>query len=184
MKRDGMSIVVVGLVVLLCSVSGGLAQEKQKTDTPQTVPPNTNPTNRVIYPAGGQSADQQMNDQLECYNWATQQTGWDPYKAHDKLVEQGYAAKQTAEEAQGGLVRGAARGALAGAAIGAIAGDAGKGAAIGAATVGVAGGMHSRRARKSAEAEAQKATDDFNQHLQVWDSNYLACMKGRGYTVD
>ncbi len=184
MKRHGTSVLVIGLVIYLCSVAGGLAQEKQTTDIPQTVPPSTNPTNRVIYPAEGQSTDQQMRDQLECYNWATQQTGWDPFKAYDKLVEQGYAAKQTAEEAQGGLVRGAARGALVGLAVGAIAGDAGKGAAIGAASGGIAGGMRSRRQRQSAEADAQKAIDEFNRHLEVWDRNYVACMKGRGYTVD
>ena len=184
MNRYRMSIIVIGLVICVCSVLGGLAQEKQTTENPQTLPPSTNPANRAIYPAEGQSTDQQMRDQLECYNWATQQTGWDPYKAYDKLVEQGYAAKQTAEQAQGGLVRGAAKGALVGLAIGAIAGDAGKGAAIGAAAGGMTGGMRSRRARESADAQAQQAIDEFNRHLEVWDRNYVACMTGRGYTVE
>ncbi|MCK5573939.1 MAG: hypothetical protein KAJ12_14310 [Bacteroidetes bacterium] len=167
---------VVSLSVLALSLSPAMGQEK--------VPPNTNPAKRAIYPADGQSPEQQQKDQLECYQWATQQTGWDPFVAYDKLVEQGYAAKQTAEEAEGGLVRGAARGALVGVAIGAIAGDAGKGAAIGAAAGGITGGMRSRRARQSAEAEQQAAIDDFNKHLQEWDKYYVSCMTGRNYTVN
>jgi hypothetical protein len=177
-------MIVVALCLFLFPALGGLAQERQTSGTPQALPPSTNPTNRVIYPGQGQSNEQQMQDQLECYRWATQQTGWDPYKAYDKLVEQGYAAKQTADQAQGGLVRGAARGALVGLAVGAIAGDAGKGAAIGAAAGGLTGGMRARRARRGAQASAEQAVDAFNRQLEVWDRNYVACMKGRGYEVN
>ncbi|KPK55985.1 MAG: hypothetical protein AMS21_13065 [Gemmatimonas sp. SG8_38_2] len=144
------------------------------------MPPSTNPTQRVIYPAEGQDEQQQMSDQLACYRWATDQTKWDPYVAYDELVEKGYAAQQTAEQAQGGLVRGAAGGAVAGLAIGAIAGDAGKGAAIGAVAGGLAGGSRSRRA----QAEAQAAVDAFNAQLQKWDRNYVACMQARDYVVN
>ncbi|MGB2960346.1 MAG: YMGG-like glycine zipper-containing protein [Bacteroidota bacterium] len=173
---SGSLLLAVSLSLLALSVSPAVGQQK--------VPPNTNPANQAIYPAGGQSAEQQQKDQLECYQWATQQTGWDPYVAYDQLVEKGYAAKKTEEQAQGGLVRGAAKGALLGVTIGAIAGDAGKGAAIGAAAGGLTGGMRSRRARKSAEAEAQAATDDFNKRFQEWDRFYTSCMTGRNYTVN
>jgi len=150
----------------------------------QTLPPSTNPTNRVIYPSEGQDEQQQMSDQLDCYRWASQQTNWDPYQAYDELVEQGYAAKQTAEQAQGGLIGGAAKGAVAGVAIGAIAGDAGKGAAIGAVAGGLAGGSRSRRAQQEAEAQAQAAIDAFNRQLQTWDRNYVACMQAHDYVVN
>ena len=150
----------------------------------QTIPPSTNPTNRVIYPAEGQDEQQQLGDQLECYRWATQQTNWDPYEAYDQLAERGYAAQQTAEQAQGGLVRGAAGGALTGLAIGAIAGDAGKGAAIGAVAGGVVGGSRSRRAQRSAQNEAEAAVDAYNRQLQTWDRNYVACMQARDYVVN
>jgi outer membrane lipoprotein SlyB len=162
------------------------AQSAQQgaTKQPGTLPPSTNPTNRVIYPSEGQDEQQQMTDQLECYRWSTEQTQWDPYVAYEKLVEQGYAAKQTAQQAQGGLVRGAARGALAGVAIGAIAGDAGKGAAIGAVAGGLVGGSRSRRAQRQAQAQAEAAISAFEQQLQVWDRNYVACMQGRHYVVN
>ena len=150
----------------------------------ETLPPSTNPTNRVIYPSEGQDTAQQQADQLECYRWATQQTNWDPFVAYDQLVQAGHAAQQSAEQAQGGLVRGAAGGALAGAAIGAIAGDVGKGAAIGAAAGGMVGGSRSRRAQQQAQAEAQAAEDAFNAKLQTWDRNYVACMQARDYAVN
>jgi hypothetical protein len=171
----------LGAVVLLALVGTAAAQQQQQ---PQTLPPSTNPTNRVIYPSEGQDEQQQLTDQLECYRWATQQTSWDPYVAYDELVEKGYAAQQTAQQAQGGLVRGAAGGAVAGVAIGAIAGDAGKGAAIGAIAGGLAGGSRSRRAQAQAQAEAEAAIEAFKSRLQTWNRNYVACMQGRDYVVN
>ena len=147
------------------------------------VPPSTNPANHAIFPAKGQDTDQQLKDQLAAYNWATQQAGWDPYKAYDQLVAQGHAAELTAQQAKGGLVKGAARGALAGAAIGAIAGDAGKGAAIGAAAGGAAGGARSRRQRQGAEAQKEQAIQAFKNQLAQWDKYYMAAMEGYGYTI-
>jgi len=168
--------------ILLLSV--GYLADAQEAQQPQTLPPSTNPTNRVIYPAEGQDEQQQLSDQLECYRWADQQTNWDPYQAYDELVAEGYAAQQSAEQAQGGLVGGAAKGAVAGVAIGAIAGDAGTGAAIGAVAGGLAGGSRSRRAQQDAQAQTQAAVDAFNAQLQKWDRNYVACMQGRDYVVN
>ena len=144
---------------------------------------STNPGNHVIFPAEGQSAEQQKQDELAAYNWATEQTGWDPYKAHDRLVEQGHAAARTAEQTRGSTVGGAALGGLLGLAIGAIADDAGKGAAIGAATGGLTGGMRSRRTRSSAYTSSEQATKAYKQQFEVWDRNFVAAMEGKGYTV-
>ena len=95
----------------------------------------------VIYPAKGQTPEQQNKDKGECHVWAVQQSGFDPAQAQ---------APTAPPPAQGGeRARGAARGAAAGAAVGAIAGDAGKGAAAGAAAGTVAGGSESARRRGS-----------------------------------
>ena len=174
MKRP--SLIIIAAVILAVIAATGRAETGQ-------VPPSTNPGNRVIYPAKGQDADQQVKDQLASYNWATEQTKWDPYEAYDVLVEKGYAAAQTAEQAQGGLIGGAARGALAGLAIGAIAGDAGKGAAIGAAAGGLTGGARSRRQMQSAESAADQAIHEYQSKFEVWDRNWSASMEGLGYTV-
>ena len=150
----------------------------------QQVPPSTNPTERVIYPGEDQTPEQQMTDQLECYNWATQQTSWDPHQGYAELQAKHGAANQQADAAQGEAIRGAARGAAAGAVIGAIAGDAGQGAAIGAASGGMAGGMRSRRTRKAAESSIEQDTAAFQEKVQAWDRNYVACMQARKYVVN
>jgi hypothetical protein len=170
------------------SLVTALGAVSQETQEPQQevppLPPSTNPTNRAIFPGEGQTQEQQLGDQLECYRWATQQTGWDPYQAYDVLVQQGYAAQQSAEQAQGGLLKGAAGGAMMGLAIGAIAGDARKGAAIGATAGGLAGGARSRRAQQAAQQQADQATAAFEEKMKVWDRNYVACMQGHDYTVN
>jgi hypothetical protein len=180
------TVLSLGIVLTLGLSATVFSQEQavsQEDKTKEPMPPNTNPTQRAIYPGEGQTEEQQLTDQLECYRWATAQTGWDPYQAYDVLVEKGYVTKQTVEEAEGGLVKGAARGALVGLAIGAIAGDAGKGAAIGAAAGGLGGGMRSRRKQEAAQSEMDQAIDAFNRQLEKWDSNYTACMTGKKYTV-
>lgn len=148
---------------------------------PPTLP--TNPANHVIFPAKGQTPEQQKRDETAAYDWATGQTGWDPYKEYDKLVQKGYVAAETANAAKGGAVKGAARGALLGVAIGAIAGDAGEGAAIGAAAGGLTGGARSRRTKKAAGGAADAAVATYRQQFAVWDKSFMAAMEGKGYTV-
>jgi hypothetical protein len=150
---------------------------------PQTVPSNTNPAKRVVYPAGGQAVEQQMSDQLACYNWSTQQTSWNPEQAFAQIERDHAAALQQYQQSTGGAVRGAAGGALTGLAIGAIAGDAGKGAAIGAVAGGAAGGARSRRGRQSAQEAFEQALAEFQAGFQYWDRHWMACMAGRSYSV-
>jgi hypothetical protein len=116
-----------------------------------------------VYPARGQSPEQQSRDQYECHNWAVSQTGVNPTAA-------------AAAPSQGGAVRGAARGAAVGAIGGAIAGDAGKGAAIGAATGGVFGGIRQADQNAQQQAQQQNANAAYQQALR-------ACLTGRGYSV-
>ena len=151
----------------------------------QAGPPSlsTNPGKHVIFPAKGQTPEQQKQDEIAAYDWATQQTGWDPYKEYDKLVDKGYAAAQKADAAKGGAVKGAAGGALLGLAVGAIAGDASKGAAIGAAAGGLTGGARSRRTKKAASGSSDAAAAAYKQQFAVWDRNFMAAMEGKGYTV-
>ena len=86
-----------------------------------------------VFPAKGQSQQQQKTDEFECYKWAVQQSGIDPLN----LPKIEAAPQQSGPT--GGMVVGGAKGAAAGVAIGAIAGDAGKGAAIGAVAEAVSG---------------------------------------------
>lgn len=144
---------------------------------------STNPGNLVIFPAKGQTPDQQRADEAAAYDWATKQTGWDPYQAKALLDQQTQASAASAGAARGGAFKGAAGGALAGVAIGAIAGDAGKGAAIGATSLGLTGGVRSRRAMKAAGGVSQSAAATYQQQFGVWNRNFMAAMEAKGYTV-
>ena len=80
----------------------------------------------IIYPANGQTMEQQGADEAQCRGWAQQQTGVSPSSTPPEYYSSGYSSP--------GVVGGAARGA----ALGAIGGeimndDAGQGAKAGAA---------------------------------------------------
>jgi len=124
---------------------------------------------QYVYPAKGQSPQQQQSDEAACYQWAVQQSGFDPARA-----PQTAPPPQTATgSAPGAGVRGAARGAVVGEI---IADDAGAGAAAGA----VAARGQSRRQNQAAQQQQQAAT---SQQQQSFARARAACLEGRGYTV-
>lgn len=123
----------------------------------------------VVYPAKGQSAQQQQRDQGECMSWATQSTGIDPM-----AMAAAPPPQQQSSVGGGERLRGAGRGALGGAAIGAIAGDAGQGAAIGAVAGTMVGG---RNARQNAAASQQSQVDSRQQQLNSYYRAFGACME-------
>lgn len=168
-----------------CPAALALAIAVGVASAAQAGPPtlSTNPGNLAIFPAKGQSPEQQRADESAAYDWATRQTGWDPYQAKALLDQQANAATASANAARGGAVKGAAGGALAGVAIGAIAGDAGKGAAIGATSLGMTGGVRSRRAVKAAGGTSDAAMTAYQQQFALWNRNFMAAMEAKGYTV-
>lgn len=128
----------------------------------------------VVYPAKGQSAEQQKKDQRECNDWAVARTGFDPSKAAPP------AAAPAPPKERGGAVRGA----LVGAAVGDVVDDdAGKGAAVGA-TVGAArqARRNSLRQQQAASAQQQQAAEQAQARAN-FDTSVAACLEGRGYTV-
>lgn len=127
----------------------------------------------IVYPAKGQSSQQQSKDDGECYVWAKQSTGIDP-------AARGQASPPQQSGPGGERVRGAARGALGGAAIGAIAGDAGEGAGVGAVLGTMAGGRQARMNQATQQQQAQAAQQ---QNINTFYRAYGACMEGRGYTI-
>lgn len=133
----------------------------------------------IIYPAKGQTAEQQASDDAACVAWAKQSTGVDP-----AVIAQAppVAAAQTGPAVGGGQrIRGAARGAAGGAILGEIIDDdAGKGAVVGT----MAGGARARqqRAQQQAQQQTQQQTQQ-QQQIDTYNRAYGACMDGRGYTV-
>lgn len=134
-----------------------------------------------VYPAKGQSAEQQQKDVADCKTWATQQTGFDPSKPAPVAAA---SAPAPAPAPKGGRVRGAA----AGATVAAITdNDVGDAAAVGA----IVGGSSQRRAQRQAGAQQQAAAQQqqaaASQQQATSQANYAkaqsACLEGRGYTV-
>lgn len=130
----------------------------------------------IAYPAKGQSAQQQQQDDGQCYVWAKNSTGIDPAAASAA------PPPPPPGPAVGGgeRLRGAARGAVGGAAIGAVAGDSSHGAATGAAVGTMAGGA---RARQNQQAQQASAQAQKKSAIDTYYRAYGACMEGRGYTI-
>ena len=150
-------------------------------------PPNTNPTQRLIYPRKQQSDEQQLSDELECYEWTCEQIDWDPYEAYAYLVDEGYAVALTREEMEMGLIGAATRGAVVGAVAGEIVGrphgGAGNGAEIGAAIAIALELIHSNHLYEQDAPEAQRTITRFERNLRKWDRKFAGCMKRKGYRV-
>jgi len=131
--------------------------------------------NTMIYPAKGQSPEQQKQDEFECHQWAVNQTGFDPTKAQAPPPQQGPEV--------GGAVRGAAGGALVGLGVGAIGGKAGKGAAIGAGAGALIGGAAQAGRNQQRAASNQQSQANYNARIQEYNRAKAVCMEGRGYAV-
>ena len=137
----------------------------------------------VIFPAKGQSNEQLEKDKWECYQWAKQNSGFDPM-----APPTAQSAPPPKQAQKGGAARGAAGGALLGFAVGAIGNnDKGKSTAIGAAAGGLMGGARRRnQVQEQNQAEqqwAQKEANNYAQQRNGYNRAYSACLEGKGYTV-
>ena len=175
LKINVLSKLVFGILLSMSLLSPQLmAQDAAKTEGTSIA----KSLGIYVFPAKKQSAEQQSQDEYECYKWAVEQSGYDPI--NPTKVE----AKQVDTSNDGSAVRGAARGAAAGVAIGAIAGDAGKGAAIGAAAGAIRGRRHKKMndayekeaAQENAATQNQEMVDGFKKAFEV-------CLEGKDYTV-
>jgi hypothetical protein len=147
----------------------------------------------VVFPAKGQSAEKQSQDEGECFTWSKSQTGFDPMNPSASAPPpQAAAAPPPPPPQSGQRVRGAARGAAAGAIIGEVADDdAGKGAAIGATVGAMKGGAEKRKANAQAQEQAaaqqqQAAAQQqaaVNEQAGLFKKGFGACLESKGYTV-
>jgi hypothetical protein len=137
----------------------------------------------MIYPAKGQSQDQQTRDKGECHQWAVQNSGVDPAA----LAAQAPPSTAPQGQEKRHVLRGAAGGAAIGALGGSMGGEAGKGAAVGAGAGVLVGAARKRRAAKQQTQQQQQATQQHQQNtkaqLDKYNRAYKACLEGRGYSV-
>jgi hypothetical protein len=145
-----------------------------------------------VFPAEGQAPDQQSKDEAECYNWAVNNTGTDPFDLQKQAQQQQQQSEQAKQQAQQAGTGAGARGAVGGAATGALVGeivsdDAGKGAAYGAAAGLIAGRRSKRRAQKQAteqvEQQSQQAQASTAQQLESFKKAFAVCLEAKDYMV-
>jgi hypothetical protein len=186
MKRITLFALLIALIVPSVAVtqSTGVSGASGKT--------LASTMNIYVFPSQGQNSEQQSKDEGECYNWAVQNTGTDPFelsKSAQQQAQQAEAAQQQAKQAgKGAGARGAVGGAAAGALIGEIVSDdPGKGAAYGAAAGLMAGRRSRKKQQKSAQSQANQQAAQVEQTTAEQMGNFKkafsVCLEAKEYMV-
>ena len=173
--------IAVAVILALAFEPLGYAQQKTLAAT----------LDIYAFPSKGQTPEQQSQDETACYQFATQNSGVDPFALQKQALQQQQQTAQATQEAskagQGAGVKGAVAGAAGGALIGGIAGDAGKGAAIGAGVGVVAGRRRGRaaeeKATQQAQQQGQQAQQATQQQMDNFKKAFSVCMEAKNYMV-
>ena len=187
MKRILIPLLVVGLATpaLVVGQAPPVSQPTGQKSLAATM-------NVYVFPNAGQTPEQQSKDEGECYNWAVQNTGTDPFQLQKQSQQQAQQTEQQKQQAQsagqGAGASGAVKGAAAGALIGEIASDdAGKGAAYGAAAGLIAGRRRGKQAEaqatQQAEAQGQQAQAATQEQLTNFKKAFSVCLESKKYMV-
>lgn len=174
---------VVLMMTCLVAAPAAMAQEESLSTS----------MNVHVFPSEGQDAVQQSMDEAECFSWAEERTGTDPFELSNTAAQQAAAADQAMAQAQsagqGSTGRAAAGGAVAGGLIGGVFGSGKnsgwKGAAAGAATGAIIGNSRKRRgqAEASQQVAAQAAQDQAMLQAQMDDfkTAFTTCLEAKDY---
>ena len=130
-----------------------------------------------IYPAEGQTVEQQAQDEHECHGFAQSQTGIDP----DNLTVPSGPRETTGTGKSAAI--GGGIGAVGGGVIGAIAGNTVTGALLGAGAGAAAGAIKGNRDSNAADEEYQAAVARNQAAVDEYNRAFGACMTGKGYGV-
>jgi hypothetical protein len=180
---------IVAFLVLVGMAAVGAVQAEAQTTTQKSL---SSTMEVYVFPTEGQDASQQSIDEAECYQWANENTGVDPFdlvKQAEQQQQQAAAAQQEiAQAGQGAGAKGAVGGAAAGALIGEIASDdAGKGAAYGAAAGAVVARRRTRRAKAEASQEVEKQSQQAQQataeQIENFKKAFSVCLEAKEYMV-
>jgi hypothetical protein len=148
--------------------------------------------NLYVFPASGQNAQKQSQDEVECYNFAVTNTGSDPFDLQKQASQQQAQTSQQVQQAQASGRGAGARGALGGAAAGALIGEiadedrseaAAWGAAIGAVSARRNASQRSQQAAASAQqsgAQQQAATAE---QIENFKKAMSVCLEAKQYMV-
>ena len=141
--------------------------------------PAPQPQRIFVYPAKGQSPEQQDRDRYECHVWAVQQTGVDP----SRMQAGGFERVAVAPVAPTGTITGAIGGAIIGSVLSG-GHDGGAGTLFGAATGAMIGSASDANAQaQQTQAQVGQAMVTERNKDQSYRRAMGACLEGRGYTV-
>jgi hypothetical protein len=175
---------LIALVIAALPLAGALAQAPNQSIA--------STLDVYAFPKDGQSSEQQSKDESACYDWATSNTGVDPFAAQKQAQQSQQQTEQQVAQAQGATkgagAAGAVGGAAAGALIGEIAGnDVGNSAGWGAAVGLVAARRRAHAASEQAQeqavttgAQTQQATAE---QIDNFKKAFSACLEGKNYMV-
>ena len=176
------------LLILFLIISLMACYPAAYRETAPPSPPEKPPLTQIFfYPKQGQTKEQQSRDHYECYNWAMEQTSFDPSQSQIpprrrvKVVPMPPPGHDTLAMAIAGAVLGAL-----------IAGPrhAGAGALIGAGSGAIAGAISDATRQQYAEqmeeayANRDQALDPaYEGKARDFRRAMSACLEGRGYSV-
>ncbi len=153
----------------------------------EAAPPPSISTQVFFYPTAGQTTEQQSRDHYECYNWAVQQTGFDPGQSAIPREQRVSVVPMPP------LGHDTVAFTIAGAVLGALIG--GPRHAGGGAIIGATGGMMAGAASDSARAEHARQQEEsytaqnrmemarLEEKAAGFRRAMSACLEGRGYSV-
>jgi hypothetical protein len=191
-----MSKITSGLLLLMLAaiIPATAFADAAKPDTSHAAAPAPKPMTMkevkqklgmIVYPAKGQTPEQQEADEYECLKWGADQIGLKPGEPAPDAKAAGAAAAAKVDSATTGVaVKTAAKGAAAGAIIGSISGNAGAGAGYGAAAGAIGGRRAKKQAVANADAEAQKKVEaEQKAKMESLKKAMSACLEPKGYTI-
>lgn len=178
-------LILTVLSIMVASLAWGQSAPTGKKTLAATM-------NVYVFPTEGQDSGQQSKHEVECFTWAVQNTGSDPFDLqamNERAQKQAEQTKQqTAQATQGAGAKGVLKGAAVGALIGEIADDdAGGGAAYGAAAGLLAGRRRARGARQRATKQADQQVAQTQQAtaeaLTNFKKAFSVCLEAKKYMV-
>jgi hypothetical protein len=157
------AVLSISVLFLLCSAGVILAQDP------------------IIFPAKGQSQDQMEKDKYACYQWAKNETGFDPMQTPTAS-----APPPQQKAGRGGAVKGAAVGAGVGAIVkkdDSRSKGAGTGALVGSVLGGAKQAQQNRQNEQARQQYEQQQANEYAQKRDTYNRAFSACMEPKGYTV-
>lgn len=183
---------VLAFVAVLLGAAGPVEESHAQVSPPTGGKTLAATINVYVFPAKGQTPDQQSKDEATCYGWAVDNTKTDPFELTARAQQQQQAASKQKEQIDQSGRGAGAKGALAGAAGGALIGEIvddkpGEGAAAGAAVGAVAARRRAKRrqsqAKEQVNSQTQQTQASTAKQIEGFKKAFSVCLEAKDYLV-